>query len=98
MRSGDFGGGSSDAKLFGGRPGDGAHARSPIGSRPINGRGANTVELELAQGPPSHIAPIRRQPSKAIAMGPSRTQSVRTASASACLQLIRGGQYPPAFP
>src|SRR5262249_40147593 len=95
-RCGDFGGGSADAKLFGGRPRDGATARSPIGSRPINDAGANTLELEFAQGPPSHIAPIRRQPSKAIGMGPSRTQTARTASARACLPLIRASQYPPA--
>jgi len=59
-----------------------------IGSRPINVTGANTVELEVAQGPPSHIVPISKQPSKAMAIGPRRTQSVRTAKASTCLLLM----------
>jgi hypothetical protein len=41
--------------------------------------------------------PISKHPSKAMAIGPSRTQSIRTATVSARLQVMANAQYPAAL-
>ena len=85
------------AELFGGSTSRGTAARKPIGPGPMRGAGTNAVDEELAQGPPSQRAPISRHPLKAMATGPSRSQSIRRATVSARLPVMVTIQYPAAL-